>query len=105
MTIEWCDLADDKDEIARQREKLEIKAEEAIHASDSETRLRKHREMLEAIEEQAEKRIGLELKPRNAAAEERHDDARAEVPSTSAVLQMVMDLRRAGKELEIYASN
>ena len=92
LTFEWCELADDEDEIARRREQLEIKIEEVICASDGETRLRKHREMLEAIEEQAEKKLALELKPTNAAAEERHNDAKAEVLSTSAVLQMVMDL-------------
>ena len=42
--------------------------------------------MLEAIEEQAEKKLALELKPTNTAAEERHNNAKAEVPSTSAVL-------------------
>ena len=51
LTIKWCDLADDEDEIARQREMLEVKTEEVIHASDGETRLRKHREMLEALKE------------------------------------------------------
>ena len=51
LTIEWCDLTDDEDEIARQQEKLQIKTEEVIHASDGEMRLRKHRKVLEAIEE------------------------------------------------------
>ena len=53
-----------------------------MHASDNETRLRKHREARESIKEQAEQQ--LESGPTIAVAEERLN--------TSAVLQMMLDL-------------
>ena len=88
LTLEWCELADDQEEIARNREKLEIKNEEVMQASDGETRLRKHRETLEAIKEQSERQ--LEAKPTIAANEERF--------STLAILQMALDLNSTGTE-------
>ena len=53
-------------------------------------RLRKHRKVLEAIEEQAEKQ--LKSRQTNAAAKKGRNDTKAEVLSTSVVLQMVIDL-------------
>ena len=96
LTLEWCELADDQEEIARNREKLEIKNEEVMQASDGETRLRKHCETLEAINEQAERQ--LKAKPAIAAAKERQANAKSEALSTSAILQMALDLNSSGTE-------
>ena len=84
IIIEMCELEDNEDKIALMLEKLQEKAEEVPHVRESGQRLREHREMFEAIKQEAEKQ--LESRPTNAAAKQGHDDARAEVLFTSAVL-------------------